>query len=93
MATVGGFDRFLSLAVWRGALVSYASPLGRALIDRRLYVPRSWIDDTDRCADAGIPDDLAFATKPQLAWQMIADTLAAASRASCSLQHRAHESA
>jgi SRSO17 transposase len=57
--------------------LSYASPLGRALIDRRLYVPRSWIEDPDRCATAGIPADLAFATKPQLAWEMIAATLAA----------------
>jgi SRSO17 transposase len=57
--------------------LSYASPHGRALVDRRLYVPRSWIDDPDRCAAAGIPDDLEFATKPQLAWQMIAAALAA----------------
>jgi SRSO17 transposase len=57
--------------------LSYASARGRALIDRRLYVPRSWIEDPDRCAVAGIPDGLAFATKPQLAWQMIAACLAA----------------
>lgn len=57
--------------------LSYASPRGRALIDRRLYVPRSWIDDPDRRQAAGIPDDLAFATKPQLAWHMIAAALRA----------------
>jgi SRSO17 transposase len=60
--------------------LSYASPRGRALVDRRLYVPQSWIDDTDRCAAAGIPGDLEFATKPQLAWHMIADALAAGIR-------------
>jgi SRSO17 transposase len=57
--------------------LSYASRRGRALIDRRLYVPRSWIEDTDRRQEAGIPDDLAFATKPQLAWHMIAAAVAA----------------
>ena len=56
--------------------LSYASPLARALIDRRLYVPRSWTDDPDRCAAAGIPDD-SRSRQPQLAWQMIAATLAA----------------
>jgi SRSO17 transposase len=60
--------------------LSYASPRGRALVDRRLYVPRSWIDDPERCAAAGIPADLAFATKPQLAWDMIAAALGAGIR-------------
>ena len=57
--------------------LSYASPRGRALVDRRLYVPRSWIEDPRRCAGAGIPAEVSFATKPQLAWQMIAAALAA----------------
>lgn len=58
-----------------GVFVSYASRHGRALVDARLYVPRSWIADPERCAAAGIPADLAFATKPQLALQMIEDAL------------------
>ena len=37
--------------------LSYASPAGHALIDRELYLPRSWIADPARCAAAGIPDD------------------------------------
>jgi SRSO17 transposase len=53
--------------------LAYASPRGRALADRRLYVPRSWTDDPQRCAAAGIPADVAFATKPQLALAMVAD--------------------
>jgi SRSO17 transposase len=44
---------------------------GRALIDRELYLPRAWTDDRDRCRQAGIPDDRCFATKPELARQMI----------------------
>ena len=42
-----------------------------ALIDRELYLPRAWTDDRDRCRQAGIPDDRCFATKPELARQMI----------------------
>jgi SRSO17 transposase len=44
---------------------------GRALIDRELYLPQSWAGDRDRCRQAGIPDDRQFATKPELARQMI----------------------
>nr|WP_157546735.1 IS701 family transposase [Hamadaea tsunoensis] len=57
--------------------LAYASPHGRALIDRRIYLPQSWIDDRDRCQIAGVPDDLQFATKPSLAAQMITAALAA----------------
>ena len=30
--------------------LSYASPAGHALIDRELYLPRSWTGDPARCA-------------------------------------------
>jgi SRSO17 transposase len=56
--------------------LAYTSPAGRALIDRRLYLPRgSWCDDRDRCAAAGVPDQVGFATKPALATQMIGAAL------------------
>jgi SRSO17 transposase len=35
--------------------LAYAAPRGHALIDRELYLPRSWTDDQGRCAAAGIP--------------------------------------
>jgi SRSO17 transposase len=44
-----------------------ASPKGRALIDRELYLPQSWTDDRGRCRAAGIGDDVEFATKPRQA--------------------------
>ncbi len=47
--------------------LAYATAAGHAAIDRRLYIPRSWTQDADRCHAAGIPDDLKFATKPALA--------------------------
>jgi SRSO17 transposase len=57
--------------------LSYASPLGHALLDRELYLPQEWTDDRERCQQAGIPEDRGFATKPQLARQMLARTFAA----------------
>lgn len=47
--------------------LTYATPRGHALIDRALYMPQSWIDDPARRAEAGVPTDLDFATKPALA--------------------------
>jgi SRSO17 transposase len=64
-----------------GVFLSYASPLGHALLDRELYLPREWTDDRERCRQAGIPEDRCFATKPQLARQMLARAWAAGVRA------------
>ena len=58
-----------------GVFLSYASAAGHALIDRELYLPRSWIADPGRCRAAGIPDGTAFATKPALARMMIGRAL------------------
>ena len=60
-----------------GVFLSYASPLGHALLDRELYLPQAWTDDRERCRQAGIPEDRRFATKPQLAQQMLARAFAA----------------
>jgi len=50
--------------------LGYSAPAGHALIDRELYLPKSWTGDPERCAAAGIPQNTAFATKPQLARRM-----------------------
>ena len=55
-----------------GVFLGYASPLGQTLLDRELYVPKAWTDDRERCQQVGIPEDRPFATKPQLARQMLA---------------------
>jgi SRSO17 transposase len=60
-----------------GVFLSYASPLGHVLLDRELYVPKEWSADGVRCRRAGIPTDRPFATKPQLACQMLARAFAA----------------
>ena len=40
---------------------------GHALIDRALYLPQSWTEDPERCADAGIPDDSGV-SRPNRRW-------------------------
>ncbi|WP_456302037.1 IS701 family transposase [Streptomyces cyaneofuscatus] len=51
--------------------LAYAGSRGHAAVDRELYVPRAWTTDPDRCQAAGIPEERAFATKPELAAVMI----------------------
>jgi SRSO17 transposase len=55
--------------------LAYMAPAGHALIDRELYLPRSWTSDPERCRVAGVPGGTAFATKPALARRMLARTL------------------
>jgi SRSO17 transposase len=49
----------------------YATDAGHAVIDRELYLPRSWTNDPERLQAAGVPDEVGFATKPALAQAMI----------------------
>lgn len=60
-----------------GVFLAYASAHGHAFIDRALYLPQEWATDQDRRAEAGIPSALTFATKGQLAQQMLARAFAA----------------
>ena len=54
-----------------GVFLGYASPKGRAGIDRALYLPRAWADDQERRTEAGVPEGVAFHTKPWLALDML----------------------
>ena len=56
---------------------TYATATGRAFIDRRLYLPKSWCDDAERREATGVPNDVTFKTKPGLATDMVAAALAA----------------
>jgi len=60
-----------------GVFLSYASSKGHTPIDRRLYMPEVWIEDKVRRDEAGVPEDLKFATKPELALEMIQEATAA----------------
>jgi SRSO17 transposase len=54
-----------------GVFLAYASPKGRAFLDRELYLPREWAEDWQRRAEAGVPEGVTFQTKPQLARIML----------------------
>ncbi|MGW2892830.1 IS701 family transposase [Streptomyces griseoruber] len=58
-------------------MLTYATAAGHAFIDRRLYLPEEWTADRERCREAGVPDEAAFATKPELAIAMLEQALAA----------------
>ena len=60
-----------------GVFASYVSRHGHAFIDRALYLPQAWMDDPERMAAAHVPDNVGFATKPQIARKMIVRAIAA----------------
>lgn len=60
-----------------GVFLLYASTKGAAFLDRALYLPEEWTADRVRCRDAGIPDEVEFATKGELAKQMLSRAFAA----------------
>ncbi len=60
-----------------GVFLAYASGKGAAFIDRTLYLPQEWTSDRVRCREAGIGDEVQFATKGELAKQMLVRAFAA----------------
>ncbi|MFI7135587.1 transposase [Nonomuraea sp. NPDC050153] len=61
-----------------GVFLGYVSTGGRAVLDRELYLPReSWIASPEHRAAARVPEQVGFATKPQLLRAMIERALAA----------------
>ena len=54
-----------------GVFLSYATSQGRSLIDRELYIPQDWFEDTLRCKEADIPDSIKFKKKPELAQERL----------------------
>jgi SRSO17 transposase len=60
-----------------GVFLAYASPKGRALVDRELYLPKEWAADHDRRGEAHVPQRVGLATKPMLAQHMLERAVAA----------------
>jgi len=58
-----------------GVFCAYATGKGRTLIDRELYLPKSWTSDRNRCRAAAVPDEVEFATKAVLAQDMLGRAL------------------
>lgn len=58
-----------------GVFLAYASRLGHALIDRRLYLPETWASDAARRDGVGVPEDLRFAPKTEIARDLISAAL------------------
>ena len=60
-----------------GMFLAYVSPLGRALVDKRLYLPVGWTSDDGRCQTAGVPEERrAYRSKTELALEMVEQALA-----------------
>jgi SRSO17 transposase len=52
--------------------LAYAGPGGHTLLDERLYLPEDeWAQDAARRKEAGVPEDVVFRTKPELALELI----------------------
>ena len=54
-----------------GVFVAYVSEQGHALVDKRLYLPREWIDDPDRRRAAGIPETVGYQSIAELGLSML----------------------
>jgi SRSO17 transposase len=55
-----------------GIFLAYSGPRGRALVDKRLFLPQEWTDDPERCAQAGVPTaHRQFQSKTQIALALL----------------------
>ena len=55
-----------------GMFLAYVSPLGRALVDKGLYLPESWTSDDARCEAAGVPKERqGYRSKTELALELL----------------------
>lgn len=56
-----------------GVFMGYVNENHRTLIDERLYLPEDWANDPIRRIECGIPEDVVFKTKGELALEMLLD--------------------
>jgi len=54
-----------------GVFLVYTISKGFTFLDRKLYLPKEWLQDKELCKESGIPEDKEFQTKPQMAHSML----------------------
>ena len=54
-----------------GVFMAYVSRKEHALVNTRLYLPREWTKDRARCKGAGVPKEIKFRTRHELALEML----------------------
>jgi SRSO17 transposase len=54
-----------------GVYLGYVTRKEHALVDTRLYLPKEWTKDKKRCKRAGIPKEIRFRTRHDLALEML----------------------
>jgi len=54
-----------------GTFLSYTTVKGHVFLDRRLYLPEEWCNDVERRAQAKVPAEVSFQTKPEQAMAML----------------------
>ena len=57
--------------------LSLASVQGSIPIAYQLYLPKDWAGDTERRKAGGVPEDIAFATKPEIALEQMRQAIVA----------------
>ena len=58
-----------------GVFLGYTNDSYRTLIDERLYLPQEWISDQKRRKECGVPEQISFKKKTELAWEMIEEAI------------------
>jgi SRSO17 transposase len=54
-----------------GVYMAYVARQGHALVDARLYLPKEWAKDRARLIAAGVPKEVRFRTRQELALEML----------------------
>jgi SRSO17 transposase len=54
-----------------GEFLAYATAKGHTLVDRRIYLPEDWANDSERRAEAHVPEDVSFRKGWELAHEMV----------------------
>jgi SRSO17 transposase len=60
-----------------GVFLAYATAAGPVLLDRELYLPKAWIDDSERREEAGVPPQVGARPKPALGQALLERAFAA----------------